>query len=185
MCNLFIYEAIWFITKHFILNWYCVVILNIYFSINKNHSRISLCKLHVTMNCGSSSLCVRRRLSSVVRRLSSVVVVVVRKLFQKSSPLKPLHGLSWNFACMFFSVLAIKFMFEFLISWKTWRLLLKIEHRVKTMFFANISKNILHMKKAVTWEWSWDRDLPFLKISRKFKIFCRSYCPFCGFFGKI
>ena len=135
-----------------------------------------------------SSLCVRRRLSSVVCRPSSVVrrpSSVVRKLFQKSSPLKLLHGLSWNFACMYFSVLAIKFMFEFLISWITWRLLLKIEHRVKTMFFANISKNMLHMKKAVTWKWSWDRDLPFLKISRKFKIFCRSYCPFCGFFSKI
>ena len=135
-----------------------------------------------------SSLCVRRRLSSVVRRLSSVVrrpSSVVRKLFKKSSPLKLLHGLSWNFACMYFSVLAIKFMCEFLISWITWRLLLKIEHRVKTMFFANISKNMLHMKKAVTWKWSCDRDLPFLKISRKFKIFCRSYCPFFGFFCKI
>ena len=31
----------------------------------------------------------------------------------------------WNFACMFCSVLAIKFMFEFLISWITSRLLLK------------------------------------------------------------
>ena len=131
--------------------------------------------------CHHFASVVVRRPASVVRRPSSGV----RKLFQKSSPLKLLHGLSWNFACMFFSVLAIKLLFLFLISWITWRLLLKIEHRVKTMFFANISKNMLQMKKAVTWKWSWDRDLPFLKISRKFKIFCRSYCPFCGFFGKI
>ena len=83
-------------------------------------------------------------------------------LVKKSSPLKLLHGLSWNFACRFLRVMTIKFMFEFLISWITLRPLLKIEHRVKTKSFAYISKSMLRMKKTVTWKWSLEWDLSFL-----------------------
>ena len=70
---------------------------------------------------------------------SASVVVCCRKLFQKSSPRKPLNGFASNLVAMIYGVLATKIPHFKLICQKTWPPLLKIEHNPKNAVFAYFS----------------------------------------------
>ena len=76
---------------------------------------------------------------AITLHLSLSVVINFSKLFSSDTTLPKEPNLVW----MFLRVFCIEFMWGFLICWKTWPLLLKIEHRgVIQKFFTCISKTV-------------------------------------------
>jgi hypothetical protein len=69
-------------------------------------------------------------------------VIVRRKLFQKSSPLKVLHQWKPNLVGIITRVSGFKIMFGDVVHQPTWPLLLKIEHMVKLQGLGNNSKTV-------------------------------------------
>ena len=65
--------------------------------------------------------------------------VVFLTIFQKSSPLTLLDQSYPNLVWIFFS---IELLWGILIRWKTWPLLLKIEHKGQTVVFLHISPKL-------------------------------------------
>ena len=79
------------------------------------------------------------------------VVVVHRKLFQKSSPLKVLDQWKPNLVWIITRVSSFKIVFGDAVHQPTWQmLLLKIEHMVKLQVFGNNSKTVNNIKN-LTW----------------------------------
>ena len=73
--------------------------------------------------------------ASYCHHLASVVVVR-RKLFQRSSPLKLLDQLESNMVCIITRVSSFKIVSGDAVHQSTWPLLLKIEHMVKLQVFG-------------------------------------------------
>ena len=78
------------------------------------------------------------------------VVVVRRKLFQKSSPLKILDQWKPNLVWIITRVSSFKIVSGDAVHQPTWPLLLKIEHMVKLQVLGNNSKNVNNIKN-LTW----------------------------------
>ena len=78
------------------------------------------------------------------------VVVVRRKLFQKSSPLKVLDQWKPNLVWIIIRVSSFKIVSGDAVHQPTWPLLLKIEHMVKLQVFGNNSKTVSNIKN-LTW----------------------------------
>ena len=78
------------------------------------------------------------------------VVVVRRKLFQKSSPLKVLDQWKLNLAWIITSVSSFKIVSGDAVHQPTWPLLLKIEHMVELQVLGNNSKTVNNIKN-LTW----------------------------------
>ena len=78
------------------------------------------------------------------------VVVVRRKLFQKSSPLKVLDQWKPNLVWIITRVSSFKIVSGDAVHQPTWPLLLKIEHMVKLQVFGNNSKTVSNIKN-LTW----------------------------------
>jgi hypothetical protein len=87
---------------------------------------------------------------SYSHHLASVVVVVRRKLFQKSSPLKVLDQWKPNLVSIITRVSSFKIVSGDAVHQPTWPLLLKIEHMVKLQVFGNNSKTVSNIKN-LTW----------------------------------
>ena len=78
------------------------------------------------------------------------VVVVCRKLFQKSSPLKVLDQWKPNLVWIITRVSSFKIVSGDAVHQPTWPLLLKIEHMVKLQVLGNNSKTVNNIKN-LTW----------------------------------
>ena len=78
------------------------------------------------------------------------VIVVRRKLFQKSSPLKVLDQWKPNLVWIITRVSSFKIVSGDAVHQPTWPLLLKIEHMVKLQVFGNNSKTVSNIKN-LTW----------------------------------
>ena len=78
------------------------------------------------------------------------VVVVRRKFFQKSSPLKVLDQWKPNLVWIITRVSSFKIVSGDAVHQPTWPLLLKIEHMVKLQVFGNNSKTVSNIKN-LTW----------------------------------
>ena len=78
------------------------------------------------------------------------VVVVRRKLVQKSSPLKVLDQWKPNLVWIITRVSSFKIVSGDAVHQPTWPLLLKIEHMVKLQVFGNNSKTVNNIKN-LTW----------------------------------
>ena len=78
------------------------------------------------------------------------VVVVRRKLFQKSSPLKVLDQWKPNLVSIITRVSSFKIVSGDAVHQPTLPLLLKIEHMVKLQVFGNNSKTVSNIKN-LTW----------------------------------
>ena len=78
------------------------------------------------------------------------VVVVRRKLFQKSSPLKVRNQWKPNLVRIITRVSSFKIVSGDAVHQATWPLLLKIEHMVKLQVLGNNSKTINNIKN-LTW----------------------------------
>ena len=87
---------------------------------------------------------------SYCHHLASVVSVVRRKLFQKSSPLKVLDQWKPNLVWIITRVSSFKIVSDDAVHQPTWPLLLKIEHMVKLQVFGNNSKTVNNIKN-LTW----------------------------------
>ena len=74
------------------------------------------------------------------------VVVVRRKLFQKSSPLKVLDEWKPNLVRIITRVSSFKIVSGDAVHQPTWPLLLKIEHMVKLQILGNNSKSVNNIK---------------------------------------
>jgi hypothetical protein len=74
------------------------------------------------------------------------VVVVRRKLFQKSSPLKVLDQWKPNLVRIITRVSSFKIVSGDAVHQPTWPLLLKIEHMVKLQVLGNNSKTVNNIK---------------------------------------
>ena len=74
------------------------------------------------------------------------VVVVRRKLFQKSSPLKVLDQWKPNLVWIITRVSSFKIVSGDAVHQPTWPLLLKIEHMVKLQVLGNNSKTVNNIK---------------------------------------
>ena len=83
---------------------------------------------------------------SYCHHLVSVVSVVRRKLFKKSSPLKILDQWKPNLVWIITRVSSFKILFGDTVHQPTWPLLLKIEHMVKLQIFGNNSKTVNNIK---------------------------------------
>ena len=102
------------------------------------------------------------------------VVVVRRKLFKKSSPLKVLDQWKPNLVWIITSrVSSFKIVSGDAVHQPTWPLLLKIGHMVKLQVLGNNSKTVNNIKK-----WSAHQDLPTLQFWSKSDYPSWSYCPF-------
>jgi hypothetical protein len=77
---------------------------------------------------------------------SASVVVVRRKLFQKSSPLKVLDEWKPNLVRIITRVSSFKIVSGDAVHQPTWPLLLKIEHMVKLQILGNNSKSVNNIK---------------------------------------
>ena len=77
-------------------------------------------------------------------------VVVRRKLFQKSSPLKVLDQWKPNLVWIITRVSSSKIVSGDAVHQPTWPLLLKIEHMVKSQVLGNNSKTVNNIKN-LTW----------------------------------
>ena len=89
---------------------------------------------------------VRWAIAITWRPSSSSVVVVRRKLFQKSSPLKVLDQWQPNLVWIITRVSSFKIVSGDAVHQPTWPLLLKIEHMVKLHVFGNNSKTVNNIK---------------------------------------
>ena len=78
------------------------------------------------------------------------VVVVRRKLFQKSSPLKVLDQWKPNLVWIITRVSSFKIGSGDAVHQSTWPLLLKIEHMVKLQVLGNNSKTVNNIKNLIT-----------------------------------
>ena len=78
------------------------------------------------------------------------VVVIRRKLFQKSSPLKVLDQWKPNLVWIITRVSSFKIVSGDAVHQPTWLLLLKIEHMVKLQVLGNNSKTVNNIKN-LTW----------------------------------
>ena len=78
------------------------------------------------------------------------VVVIRRKLFQRSSPLKLLVQLKPNLVWIITRVSSFKIVSGDAVHQSTWPLLLKIEHMVKLQVLGNNSKTVNNIKN-LTW----------------------------------
>jgi hypothetical protein len=78
------------------------------------------------------------------------IVVVRRKLFQKSSPLKVLDQWKPNLVRIITRVSSFKIVSDDAVHQPTWPLLLKIEHMVKLQVLGNKSKTVNNIKN-LTW----------------------------------
>jgi hypothetical protein len=76
------------------------------------------------------------------------VIVVRRKLFQKSSPLKVLDQWKPNLVWISARVSSFKIVSGDAVHQPTWLLLLKIEHMVKLQVLGNNSKTVNNIKKS-------------------------------------
>ena len=74
------------------------------------------------------------------------VIVVRRKLFQKSSPLKVLDQWKPNLVWIITRVSSFKIVSDDAVYQPTWPLLLKIEHMVKLQVLGNNSKTVNNIK---------------------------------------
>ena len=74
------------------------------------------------------------------------IVVVRRKLFQKSSPLKVLNQWKPNLVRIITRVSSFKIVSGDAVHQPTWPLLLKIEHMVKLQVLGNNSKTVNNIK---------------------------------------
>jgi hypothetical protein len=77
------------------------------------------------------------------------IVVVRRKLFQKSSPLKVLDQWKPNLVWIFTRVSSFKIVSGDAMHQPTWSLLLKIEHMVKLHVLGNNPKTINNIKNLI------------------------------------
>ena len=87
------------------------------------------------------------------------VVVVRRKLFQKSSPLKVLDQWKPNLVWIITRVSSFKIVSGDAVHQPTWPLLLKIEHMVKLQVFGNNSKTVNNIKNL-----TWGKNVRHIKI---------------------
>ena len=87
------------------------------------------------------------------------VVVVRRKLFQKSSPLKVLDQWKPNLVWIITRVSSFKTVSDDAVHQPTWPLLLKIEHMVKLQVLSNNSKTLNNIKIR-----TWDKNDQHSKI---------------------
>jgi hypothetical protein len=119
---------------------------------------IELCKF--TLGLGLYILILPRAKAHVsyCHHLASVVVVR-RKLFQKSSPLKVLDQWTPNLVWMITRVSSFKIMSGNAVHQPTWPLLLKIEHMVKLQVLGNNSKTVNNIKNL-----TWDKNDQHIKI---------------------
>ena len=78
------------------------------------------------------------------------VVVVRRKLFKKSSPLKVLDQWKPNLVRILTRVSSFRIVSDDAVHQPTWPLLLKIEHMVKLQVLGNNSKTVNNIKN-LTW----------------------------------
>ena len=92
---------------------------------------------------------VRWAIAITWRPSSSSVVVVRRKLFQKSSPLKVLDQWQPNLVWIITRVSSFKIVSGDAVHQPTWPLLLKIEHMVKLHVFGNNSKTVNNIKNLI------------------------------------
>jgi hypothetical protein len=77
------------------------------------------------------------------------VVVVRRKLFQKSSPLQVLDEWKSNLVWIITTVSSFKFVSGDAVHQPTWPLFLKIEHMVKLQVLGNNSKTVYNIKNLI------------------------------------
>ena len=101
------------------------------------------------------------------------VVVVRRKLFQKSSPLKVQNQWKPNLVWIITRVSSFKIVSSDAVHQPTWPLLLKIEHMVKLQVLGNNSKTVNNIKNLTA-----HQDLPTLQFWSKSDCPSWSYCPF-------
>jgi hypothetical protein len=87
------------------------------------------------------------------------VVVVRRKLFQKSSPLKVLDQWKPNLVWIITRVSSFKIVSSDAVHQPTWPLLLKIEHMVKLQVLGNNPKTVNNIKNL-----TWDKNDQHIKI---------------------
>ena len=77
------------------------------------------------------------------------VVVIRRKLFQKSSPLKVLDHWKPNLVRIITRVSSFKIVSGDAVHQPTWPLLIKIEHMVKVQVLGNNSKTVNNIKNLI------------------------------------
>ena len=105
------------------------------------------------------------------------VVIIRRRLFQKSSPLKLLDQWKPSLVWIITGVSSFKIVSDDAVHQPTWPLLLKIEHMVKLQVLGNNSKTVNNIKNL-----TWQQDLPTLQFWSKSDY--QSYCPFFIKFSK-